>query len=66
VLWSLIHVAFLVGFRARLVVLWNWAWNYLRSDKGARLITGSPPLRVRRTLTEREVADLVAGRSGRG
>ena len=45
VLWCLAHVYFLIGFRNRLVVCANWAWNYLTFDRGARLITGidAPP-----------------------
>lgn len=39
-LWSAAHVYFLIGFRNRLVVCANWAWNYLTFDRGARLITG--------------------------
>jgi NADH dehydrogenase len=38
--WLLIHVAFLIGFRNRLIVLFEWAWSYLTYDRGARLITG--------------------------
>ncbi|HEY0284870.1 MAG TPA: NAD(P)/FAD-dependent oxidoreductase [Vicinamibacterales bacterium] len=37
--WLLIHVYQLVGFRNRLAVMFNWAWNYLFSKRGARLIT---------------------------
>jgi NADH dehydrogenase len=37
--WLFIHVLFLVGFRNRLVVLFQWAWAYLSFNKGARLIT---------------------------
>ena len=29
----------LIGFRNRLAVLFNWAWNYMFSKRGARLIT---------------------------
>lgn len=47
-LWGVVHVTSLVGFRARGAVLWNWFWNYLKQDKGARLITGSPAPRMRR------------------
>lgn len=61
-LWGVVHVASLVGYRARVTVLWNWLWNYLNNDKGARLITGSPQLRVHRSLTEKEVASLPRGR----
>src|SRR5688572_29744081 len=37
--WLLIHVYQLIGFRNRLAVLFNWAWNYIFSKRGARLIT---------------------------
>jgi NADH dehydrogenase len=38
--WLLIHIMYLVGFRNRLVVLANWAYNYFTYDRGVRLITG--------------------------
>ena len=38
--WLLIHIFFLIGFRNRLVVLFNWAWAYVTYDRGARLILG--------------------------
>ena len=37
--WLFVHIIFLVGFRSRLLVLFQWAWAYLTFDKGARLIT---------------------------
>ena len=37
--WLFVHIIFLVGYRNRLVVLFQWAWAYLTFDKGARLIT---------------------------
>jgi NADH dehydrogenase len=37
--WLFVHILFLVGFRNRFVVLFQWAWAYLSFDKGARLIT---------------------------
>jgi NADH dehydrogenase len=37
--WLFIHILFLVGFRSRLAVLFQWAWAYITFDKGARLIT---------------------------
>jgi NADH dehydrogenase len=37
--WLFVHILFLVGFRNRVVVLFQWAWAYLSFDKGARLIT---------------------------
>jgi NADH dehydrogenase len=38
--WLLIHIFFLIGFRNRLVVLFNWAWAYVTYDRSARLIIG--------------------------
>jgi NADH:ubiquinone reductase (H+-translocating) len=37
--WLFVHIIFLVGFRNRIVVLFQWAWAYLSFNKGARLIT---------------------------
>jgi NADH dehydrogenase len=39
VVWLFVHVLFLVGFRNRFAVLFQWAWAYLTFNKGARLIT---------------------------
>jgi NADH dehydrogenase len=39
--WCFVHILFLIGFRNRLVVLFEWAWAYLTSKRAARLITGS-------------------------
>jgi NADH dehydrogenase len=38
-LWLFVHILFLIGFRNRLLVLFQWAWLYLTFDRGARLIT---------------------------
>src|SRR5438270_4736322 len=37
--WLFVHIIFLVGFRNRLTVLFQWAWAYFSFNKGARLIT---------------------------
>jgi NADH dehydrogenase len=37
--WLFVHIVWLVGFRNRLLVLFQWAWAYFTFDKGARLIT---------------------------
>ena len=39
-LWILVHIFFLIGFRNRAIVLFEWAWAYFTSQRGARLITG--------------------------
>ncbi|MDC3960856.1 NAD(P)/FAD-dependent oxidoreductase [Polyangium jinanense] len=41
--WLLIHVFFLIGFRNRFLVLFDWAFSYLTYERGARLITESSP-----------------------
>jgi NADH dehydrogenase len=39
-LWSAVHIYFLIGFRRRLLVALEWLWAYLTYQRGARLITG--------------------------
>jgi NADH dehydrogenase len=39
--WLFIHLFFLIGFRNRLLVLFDWAYSYLTFRRGARLITGN-------------------------
>lgn len=41
-LWGLVHIAFLIGFRNRIAVLLDWLWAYITFQRGARLITGDP------------------------
>jgi NADH dehydrogenase len=38
--WALIHIAYLIGFRNRLLVMIQYGWSYLTFGHGARLITG--------------------------
>jgi NADH dehydrogenase len=49
-LWAAVHVMFLISFRNRLTVMIGWVWNYLFFDRGARLITGSKKVRLRRSV----------------
>ncbi|HUE40074.1 MAG TPA: NAD(P)/FAD-dependent oxidoreductase [Candidatus Binatia bacterium] len=39
-LWIVVHILFLIGFRNRVIVVFEWAWAYFTSQRGARLITG--------------------------
>ena len=39
-LWGLVHVYFLIGFRNRAAVLLDWLWAYVTFQRGSRLITG--------------------------
>lgn len=38
--WLALHLMFLVGFRNRIIVLFQWLWSFISYDRGARLITG--------------------------
>lgn len=38
--WLFVHMMYLVGFRNRVAVLFNWAWAYVKMQRGARLIYG--------------------------
>lgn len=38
-LWIFVHIAYLVGFRNRISVLLQWAYNYIFFERGVRLIT---------------------------
>ncbi|HXU72647.1 MAG TPA: NAD(P)/FAD-dependent oxidoreductase [Polyangia bacterium] len=40
--WLFIHIFFLIGFRNRILVIIEWAWQYLSFKRGSRLITGPP------------------------
>jgi len=42
VVWAGVHIAYLIGFRNRVLVLMQWAWKYLTYQRGARLITRDP------------------------
>jgi NADH dehydrogenase len=38
--WCFIHIFYLIGFRNRFVVMFEWAWAYTTGHRSARLITG--------------------------
>ncbi|QWX83980.1 NAD(P)/FAD-dependent oxidoreductase [Cellulophaga sp. HaHaR_3_176] len=37
-IWMFVHLMALVGFRNKVIVFFNWAYNYINYDKAARLI----------------------------
>ncbi|MFQ5699509.1 MAG: NAD(P)/FAD-dependent oxidoreductase [Myxococcota bacterium] len=39
VAWLVVHLIYLIGFRSRLLVLVNWAWDYFLYERAVRLIT---------------------------
>lgn len=38
-MWLLIHIYYLIGFKNRFFVIWEWAFSYFTYRRGARLIT---------------------------
>jgi NADH dehydrogenase len=49
ILWLGVHISYLIGFRNRIVVLINWAWDYLFWERGVRDIAPANmvnPIRV--------------------
>lgn len=57
VLWLIVHLIQLVGFRNRALVLVNWIWNYFRYDRANRLVTDTSDAHARS-------ADIPADASG--
>lgn len=45
-LWAVVHVLFLIGFRNRVVVMATWVWNWLFFSRDARLITGDSRMSI--------------------
>ncbi len=42
--WVFIHIAYLIEFDNKVLVIFQWGWNYLTRKRGARLITGDDTL----------------------
>src|SRR4051812_21840236 len=38
--WLTVHIFYLIDFRSKIVVLFDWAWSYFTYQRGSRLITG--------------------------
>lgn len=39
-IWLFVHIYYLIEFDNKLVVIFQWGWNYFTRKRGARLITG--------------------------
>ena len=57
-IWAVVHIAFLIGHRNRVIVMLQWWWAYTTFHRGARLITGHDrvPLGTSFPLAERPMA----------
>ena len=60
--WLAVHIFFLIGFRNRFLVMFQWAWAYLTFQRGARLIvqdivpTTLPLAQTSNPTSEKELA----------
>jgi NADH dehydrogenase len=41
--WLFVHILYLIEFQNRILVMFQWAWNYFTRNRAARLITGTEP-----------------------
>lgn len=41
--WLFIHILYLIEYQNRILVMFQWAWNYFTRNRSARLITGEDP-----------------------
>ncbi len=46
-LWASVHITFLISARSRMLVMYQWVWEYVFFQRGARLITGDTDLHLR-------------------
>jgi NADH:ubiquinone reductase (H+-translocating) len=44
--WSLVHILFLIGFRSKIVVAFDWLWSFVTRQRSARLISDAAPERA--------------------
>lgn len=43
IFWCLVHVLFLIGFRSKAVVAFEWLWSFVTRQRSARLISDGTP-----------------------
>jgi NADH dehydrogenase len=49
--WLVIHIYFLIEFDTKLVIVIQWAWNYITRNRRSRLITGKETFLATETVT---------------
>jgi NADH dehydrogenase len=52
--WCAIHILFLIDFRNRVMVMWEWTWSYITWRRSARVILDAP-VRHRPALEQRAI-----------
>ncbi len=51
IMWLAVHVAFLQGWRNKFVAIFNWIWNWMGKDRGARVLTGKVDEKTEKLLS---------------
>ena len=59
-MWLAIHITFLIGFRNRIAVLFNWAYVYFTRRRHAQLIVGDAPLTEGQPSSQKQPKELPA------
>ena len=50
-MWLAVHVMFLEGWRNKWVAIFNWIWNWVGKDRGARVLTGKVDEKTEKLLS---------------
>ncbi len=41
--WAFVHIRYLIEYDNKVLVMFQWCWNYITMKRGARLVTGDAP-----------------------
>ena len=59
--WLLVHLIFLIGFRNRAAVMFQWMYSYFSYRRSARIITYLPPKVVKEVFRAETPAKVGTG-----
>lgn len=62
-IWLVIHILYLIGFRNRIMVMINWAWRYLTYEQMVRLILPMIPAKKAEAMSVSDPATVRANSS---
>jgi NADH dehydrogenase len=62
--WGIAHVWYLIGFRSRVVVAFNWFWSHVTRQRGARLILEGEPRGETLPAAANDAAPLATRKAG--
>jgi NADH dehydrogenase len=58
IFWCFVHVFFLIGFRSKAIVAFDWLWCFIARQRSARLISDDPPKHFLRAARLQKVASM--------